>query len=185
MALIRAVVVHKLNKGQHLVPATWSIRLENLHVLDADEEGIFSDGDEPYLVAIGFRSKFQTPGSTQVTWRGMLDDEWAEGADDNETFPIPERMGVITFPGVEEIGKISAALGRKPELIGAFVAAFESDATPFRDIRAAIKDVLAALKPGTGGGGGTQTGHRPEPAAGAAGRGAQAAGQRGHREGAE
>ncbi len=51
---------------------TWSIRMEQLSVLNADEDSTFSDGDEPYLVAIGFRSRFQTPGSTQV-WATVWD----------------------------------------------------------------------------------------------------------------
>ncbi|HYU86635.1 MAG TPA: hypothetical protein VEK80_17660 [Kribbellaceae bacterium] len=61
--------------------ALWNLRLEQLHILDADEDGFASDGDEPYLVAVGFRSRFRTPGSTQVFWGEMLDDKWANGVE--------------------------------------------------------------------------------------------------------
>ncbi|MEZ4674850.1 MAG: hypothetical protein R2932_11480 [Caldilineaceae bacterium] len=64
----------------------------NFHTFKADqvqEDGIFSDGDEPYLpVFIGFRSKFRIPGSTQAFWSGYLEDDWANGIEgvSNEQF---------------------------------------------------------------------------------------------------
>ena len=42
--------------------------LHTIDVRDAQEDGILSDGDEPYIVTLGFRSKFRTPGSTTVFW---------------------------------------------------------------------------------------------------------------------
>ena len=65
----------------------------NFHTFKADqvqEDGLFSDGDEPYLVFIGFRSKFRTPGSTQAFWSGYLEDDWANGIESGE-------QGLISF----------------------------------------------------------------------------------------
>jgi hypothetical protein len=43
---------------------TWNIDFEQLHVLDADEDGSPAMVTKPYIIAIGFRSKFRTPNST-------------------------------------------------------------------------------------------------------------------------
>jgi hypothetical protein len=114
------------------------IQLEQLHILDADEDGILSDGDEPYLVAIGFRSRFRTPGSTQVFWDEMLDDTWGNGAKAGDTKAIPPAMGVLTFPDVSRPTLAAIAGGEMPEVLGTVVIAMESDATPFSDLREGV-----------------------------------------------
>ena len=54
---------------------SWQISIDRLSARDSNEDG----GDEPYLVVVGFRSRFYTLSSTIVSWGGHLDDEWASG----------------------------------------------------------------------------------------------------------
>ncbi|MPZ63082.1 MAG: hypothetical protein GEU93_17680 [Propionibacteriales bacterium] len=126
--------------------ASWEIRLETLRVNDADEDDFWSDGDEPYLVAVGFRSKFRTAGSTQVFWSGVLDDEWAEGVEGGQSRGIPASMGVLAYPDVELPTRQEILAGSMPELVGAFVLALESDATPFGAVRDKIHEMQTVIR---------------------------------------
>src|SRR5687768_2207674 len=110
---------------------TWSIVLDRLVVHDADEDDFFSDGDEPYFVTMGVRSRLGVPGTTEVFWSGVLDDDWANGIDDGGAAGIPSSMGRLDFPGVETPGVAELIGGARPEVIGAVIVAIESDATPF------------------------------------------------------
>jgi len=125
---------------------TWSIVLDRLVVHDADEDDFFSDGDEPYLVTIGIRSRLGVPGTTQVFWSGILDDDWADGIDDGGVAGIPSSMGRLDFPGVEQPGVAELLAGARPEVIGAVVVAIESDATPFDAIRSKFEDIRVQLQ---------------------------------------
>ena len=125
---------------------TWSIVLDRLVVHDADEDDFFSDGDEPYLVTIGIRSRLGVPGTTQVFWSGILDDDWADGIDDGGVAGIPSSVGRLDFPGVEQPGVAELLAGARPEVIGAVVVAIESDATPFDAIRSKFEDIRVQLQ---------------------------------------
>jgi hypothetical protein len=124
----------------------WQVRLEQLHIMDADEDGILSDGDEPYLVAIGFRSRFKTPDSTQVFWGEMLDDDWGNSAKAGQTKNIPSQMGVLAFPNVALPTLADLQAGVMPEIVGAVVIAMESDATPFGDVRDEVHKLEGVMR---------------------------------------
>jgi hypothetical protein len=126
--------------------STWNIRLEQLRVNDADEDGVFSDGDEPYLVAIGFRSRFRTAGSTQVFWGEMLDDDWANGVESGDTRAIPGPMGTLEFPAVDLPTLDQIVHGTFPEVLGSLVIAMESDATPFDAVRDKVHDIEGVIR---------------------------------------
>jgi uncharacterized protein YodC (DUF2158 family) len=121
---------------------TWTVRLERLDVLDADEDGLLSDGDEPYLIALGFRSRLSTPGSTQVWWSGVLDDDWAAGTESGGHAAIPESMGKVVFDNVDRPNAAAVAAGQVPEILGTILVVMESDATPFD----AVRDKMNELK---------------------------------------
>jgi hypothetical protein len=124
----------------------WTIKLDRLHVHNADEDSFFSNGDEPYIVPIGFRSRFRTPSSTSVFWSGVLDDDWASGIDAGGSRAIPAGQGVLEFPRVERPTLQQVLAGRFPEILGGIILVFESDATPFSAIRSMIEDVRGALR---------------------------------------
>jgi hypothetical protein len=132
---------------------TWTMQLDRLEVINADEDGILSDGDEPYMMAIGFRSKPLTPGSTSAWWSGALDDGWASGIDGGEGANIPASMGSVLFDNVERLSTDAVLAGRLlPEVLGTLFIIMESDATPFdavrdktNEIRGVIEDKLRDL----------------------------------------
>jgi|GEM_PF-3290395 len=121
-----------------------AIRLQSLRVEKAQEDGVFSDGDEPYLVMLGFRSRFRTPSSTSVFWAGDLH-ELGE-LDSGDSAGIPPSMGFIQFPGVGIVSLAEVMSGRFPEVFGAFILCFESDATPFGAVRDLIEKLRGALQ---------------------------------------
>ena len=125
---------------------SWTIGLDRLNVVNADEDDFWSDGDEPYIITIGFRSRFRTPGSTSVFWSGVLDDDWADGIDGGESKAIPRNQGTVTFGGVTRPTQAQVLAGQLPELIGAIVLTFESDATPFSAIRGLVNDLISAVR---------------------------------------
>jgi len=83
-------------KVQAQANSTAQIQLEHLRVVQAQEHGLFSNGDEPYFVVIGFRSRFKTPNSTSTTWSGYLTELGDHMNSSNET-DIPPEMGKIDF----------------------------------------------------------------------------------------
>jgi hypothetical protein len=119
------------------------ITVDRIVVEKAQERGIFSDGDEPYLVAIGFRSRFRTPGSTQVFW--SRDVRELGSFPSGRTAQVPPSMGEVFLPGVELVTREALVGGRFPEFFGSFVLVLESDSTPFSAIRALIDRLVAAL----------------------------------------
>lgn len=124
----------------------WTIDLNRLRVADAQEEGLLSDGDEPYFIVIGFRSQFNTPGSTQVFWNGYLEDDWANGVDDGDQRNIPQRMGAVSFSNVKSLTASDISSGEMPEVVGAVAIAMESDATPWWIIRNMVDKIQGSLE---------------------------------------
>jgi Domain of unknown function (DUF4347) len=124
----------------------WQLNLERLRVEDAQEERFFSNGDEPYFVVIGFRSRFNTPSSTQTFWSGFLDDDWAKGVKDESQRNIPRQMGSVSFPNVQSVTSAELLSGEGLELVGAVAIAFESDATPFSTIRTLVDKLRSTLE---------------------------------------
>ena len=125
------------------VPPGPRIHLQNLHVNQAQEDGIFSDGDEPYLVTLGFRSKFRTPGSTQVFWSGDLHE--LGHLDSGDSVDLPLSMGFVDFPGVQIMSRDNLLHLEFPEVFGAFTLCLESDATPFSLIHDQVERLRGAL----------------------------------------
>lgn len=122
-----------------------NFKFKSLTVLDAQEESWYSNGDEPYFVFFGLRSRFKIPGSTNVFWGGYLNDDWAKGVRDNSTRTIPSQMGVVTFPNVTLISKAQFQSGIIPEVVGIVGVAMESDATAFSTIRTLMGKVQNAI----------------------------------------
>lgn len=118
--------------------ADWQIRFDRLYVLDEADDA----GDEPYLVAIGFRSRFLVTASTQVWWSGVLDDHWAAGIHAGEARPIPEEMGVLDFPEVSLVDEPAPGL----EILGSIVIPIDHDGVPFSVIRAAVEAAAHSLE---------------------------------------
>ncbi|MEV2237315.1 hypothetical protein [Micromonospora sp. NPDC049891] len=102
----------------------WRITLEELHCVDADEDG--GDGDEPMFAVIGFRSRFGISGSTRV-WRLPVDgDKWPTGVRSHLFYPIDPAVGAVDFPEVRRMrpGTIDA------EVFGVVIVAAERDGSP-------------------------------------------------------
>jgi hypothetical protein len=124
---------------------TWVLHHKQLKVEEADEDGFASNGDEPFVAAIGFRSRMQTPGSTSVFWNGMLDDTWGDHAKDGSVRDIPEQMGLLRFDNVERPGLAQFLQGARPEVIGRVTIVVESDGTPWGTIKDMLQRAQGAL----------------------------------------
>ncbi len=111
-------------------PSTWTIDQNTLTAVDAQEESWLSDGDEPYIAVIRFRSRFGQVGSTQATFLGGLK-ELHSGADDGDSMTIPDSMGRSNFSNVTRLDGAALFGGQNPEIVGTVTVAMESDATPF------------------------------------------------------
>lgn len=111
-------------------PSTWTIDQNTLTAVDAQEESWLSDGDEPYIAVIRFRSRFGQAGSTQATFLGGLK-ELHSGADDGDSMTIPDSMGRSDFADVTRLDGLALFNGQNPEIVGTITVAMESDATPF------------------------------------------------------
>jgi hypothetical protein len=124
--------------------ATWFIDANTLHVNDAQEEGLFSDGDEAYIAQIGFRSTPGRVGSTSAFFQGGLSE--IDDLDDGETHTVPDAQGRVAFPNVTTRGLSDVLAGRNPEVIGTLSVVFESDATPFGTINNIMGTVAATAR---------------------------------------
>jgi hypothetical protein len=124
---------------------TWQFHFNTLKVIKAQEDSILSDGDEPYFVFIGFRSKFKVPGSTQAFWSDYLEDDWANGVDSGDVRAIPQQMGLLTFPNINILSSTDFLNSDQPlEIVGFIGISLESDATPFSEIRDLMNKVRDA-----------------------------------------
>lgn len=135
--LLAAVVAGLLGPGVNAVRAEdWQIRLERLRVQKRQESGgLFGkSGDEPYLIVIGFRSTFNTPGSTRV-WRTSINGEFGKNMKSGAEVNIPENVGKVDFKGITFRSDKDIAARRFPEVVGVIVVAMESDGTPWTTMR--------------------------------------------------
>lgn len=121
-----------------------------LTVLKAQETGLLQNGDEPYFVFFGLRSRFGVPDSTRVFWSGYLNDHWARGSHDGSSRNIPRQMGILTFPEVMPVNNLQLLGGSLPEVIGVVGIAMESDGTEFEVFRNVMRHVHDAIHEAVG-----------------------------------
>lgn len=122
---------------------TWQVVLDRLRIDDPNEEGLFSDGDEPQLAIIVFHSTFGRPGSTQV-WRQPFDSGlWPQGVKGGATIEIPPSVGTFRWTPIS-----SPWNGGDVEVLGCVVAGMEVDATPQALIVDKLDDTVEALQAG-------------------------------------
>lgn len=115
-----------------------------LTVLNAQESSLFQNGDEPYFIFFGLRSRFRVLDSTRVFWSGYLNDQWARGSRKGSSRNIPREMGIVTFADVLPVSDSKLVRGL-PEVIGVVGIAMESDGAQFETIHEVMKDVLHAI----------------------------------------
>ena len=118
----------------------WDIILDKIRVTDPQEDrsliGVpLSDGDEPYIIMIGFRSRFGEAQSTQTQINNFENDTWARNSRANMEKQIPVSMGQLRF---NEVGR--------DEVIGAVIIAMESDRTPWAIIRNRVQSIEEIVK---------------------------------------
>ena len=118
----------------------WDIILDKLRVTDPQEDrsiiGVpLSDGDEPYIIMIGFRSRFGQAQSTQTQLNNYENDTWARNSRSNMEKQIPVSMGQLRFTDVA-----------RDEIIGAVIIAMESDRTPWAIIRNRVETIEDAVR---------------------------------------
>jgi hypothetical protein len=125
---------------------TVDVGATSLTVVQAQEDGFFENGDEPYVAVIKWRVIPGTPGSASAEFIGNLA-ELGSGADDGAVLAIPSAMGAVTFPDVQasSINQLLAS-GRVPELVGTVMVMMESDLTPWGTINNLMNDVESALQ---------------------------------------
>jgi hypothetical protein len=126
-------------------PGTWLIDADRLTTSNIQEDGFFSDGDEPYVAVIGFRSTFGVPNSSTAQYLGDLR-ELSDGADDGDVLGISDAEGRADFPSVSRISLEDISNGASPEVIGTVTVAVESDATPFSVMDSAFTDAEDTVK---------------------------------------
>ena len=128
-----------------------------LTVVTAEEDGFFSDGDEPYVMIVQWRSTPGVSGSTEVSLLAGVGLPLSNGAFDGEVLPIPPAQGEVTFADVVPVGLPQLQAGTVPEVMGAVVVAMEEDSNTdsaidnvFLDFAAAIEDeIVAQIEPMT------------------------------------
>ncbi|MEZ5167238.1 MAG: hypothetical protein R2695_12415 [Acidimicrobiales bacterium] len=76
------------------------VSAHTLRVVQAQEDGFFENGDEPYVAVIQWRVIPGTPGSASAHFVGNLA-ELASGADDGAVLSIPAAMGTVHFDDVQ------------------------------------------------------------------------------------
>ncbi|MFT5204503.1 MAG: hypothetical protein ACI9C1_003914, partial [Candidatus Aldehydirespiratoraceae bacterium] len=117
-----------------------------LTVVQAQEDGFFENGDEPYIATIKWRVIPGTPGSASAEFIGNLV-ELGSGADDGAVLGIPANMGAVHFPDIQNSTLTDLLTkGKVPELVGTVMVVMESDLTPWGTINNLMNDVEAALE---------------------------------------
>jgi len=125
---------------------TVDVAATTLTVVQAQEDGFFENGDEPYVAVIKWRVIPGTAGSASAEFIGNLS-ELGSGADDGAVLGIPAAMGAVDFENVQS-ASFSTLLndGVVPELVGTVMVVMESDFTPWGTINNLMNDVESALQ---------------------------------------
>ena len=121
----------------------------SLRVDNADEDNWGSDGDEIYLVYIGFRSQTGTKGSTTTTINAFDSYKWADGVKQGGVRNIPPGMGRVAIPveitSFKDVGRANQTkTPLSTQIVGVIGIALESDKTPWGDVKKTIKAVRSA-----------------------------------------
>jgi hypothetical protein len=143
-SLARAAVVVVI--GLIAAACQIAVSADTLRVVQAQEDGFFENGDEPYVAVISWRVIPGTAGSASAQFLGNLT-ELGSGADDGAVLPIPAAMGAVDFADVQTstFGQLLAD-GTVPELVGTVMVVMESDFTPWGTINGLMQDVESALR---------------------------------------
>jgi hypothetical protein len=122
------------------------IDLNQFTVTDDQEDHFFENGDEPYFVTIGFRSRVFTPNSTQVFWNQTINGDYFSGLHNGAVRTLPWFMNGVSFPNVNRVSATDIQNGQFPEIIGAITISFEHDLTSSGTITNMINDLQGALR---------------------------------------
>jgi hypothetical protein len=115
----------------------WQIEFDALHSMEAEEDGLFSDGDEPLVAVIAFTAAFGRRDSVSV-WRTPLNnDAWPKHFSAGDAIPLPKEAGIITFPRIDT---------KEINVLGTAVIAIEHDNTPLSTIGGLLDRAVNALR---------------------------------------
>jgi hypothetical protein len=123
----------------------WRITFDTLHSLEAEEDGIFSDGDQAVLAVIAFVGELGKRDTVKV-WRTPLNGaDWPSTFVAGDAIGVPANVGVITFPRID--ASPSPGGGGPPiNILGAAVIAIEHDNTPLSFIGELLDGAVNALR---------------------------------------
>lgn len=121
-------------------PQDWGIGFTRLQVVDPQEDRQIasfsvSNGDEPYLILIGFKGELGIEGSVQMVLNRYEDDEWAENTRARSVVRVPEPMAILRFNDVSATS-----------VIGILAIAMESDRTPWPIIADRVTEITTNLQ---------------------------------------
>ncbi len=118
------------------------IQLTQLKVTDKQE--FF--GDEPYIVTIGFRSRYRTPNSTYTFWNSYINGDYFSGLGNGAVRTLPAFMNGVSFSNLNRVSLSNILAGQMPEIIGAISISIEDDLTSDGTMKSVMNDAAAALK---------------------------------------
>jgi hypothetical protein len=128
----------------------WVIDADTLHVRNADEDSCYiptpfgcaaeSDGDEPIVAVIAFRTRVGMAGTTRA-WRLAEASELCTGARQGRTCQIADSAGRAVFHDVN-----ITDINSHPELIGTLQVVFENDATPLREMNSRLAELVTIVQ---------------------------------------
>ena len=118
------------------------IQLNQLNVVGKQEYF----GDEPYVVTIGFRSKYRTPNSTQAFWNGYINGDYFSGLGNGAVRTLPSFMNGVSFSNLNRVSLNNILAGQMPEIIGAITISIEDDWTSDGTITSLMNDLAVSLK---------------------------------------
>lgn len=116
----------------------FTVRLEQLRLVEAQGDSLLDPGNEPYFVVLSFKSQFGAAGSTVVRWSGYLDDQWAKGIAAGETRDIPPQMGQVVYSNLDTDSRF--------QILGVVVVAMEHDGMPWRVVRNVVDQVAENVR---------------------------------------
>ena len=118
----------------------WGIGFTRLRIADAQEDRRMasfsvSNGDEPYVILLGFRGDVGVVGSVQIIRNAYENDEWAENTRGGRTVTLPNTMSVLRFNEITN-----------NTVIGVLAIAMESDRTPWPIINERVLEIVDRLQ---------------------------------------